>query len=138
MSLNEGLREALRRLPPWMLTAMTTVAILYLTLVPHPLPDNDIPLFAGADKVVHAVMFGSLYLMMWADRVRRDRSWRACRAAVMAALAVAFGGLIELAQQWMGMGRGCELADWIADTAGVIVVCVVIKIAAPRCGMRPE
>lgn len=134
MSIKEAVRVMLRRLPPWLLTSLTVLAILYLTLMPHPLPDNDIHLFAGADKVVHAVMFGGLYLMMWADRARRGQSWRRCRAMVMAAVAIAFGGLIELIQQWMGMGRGCELADWAADAAGVIIIYVVIKIAAPRCG----
>jgi hypothetical protein len=131
------------RLPPWLLTTLTVLAILWLTLAPHPLPDNDIPTFEGIDKVVHACMFGGLYFMICLDRVisahRHSVSRRnihttaddsvtslqfgpAWLVAVMFAIVcTAFGGVIELTQEWMNIGRGCDLWDFVADAVGVVL-----------------
>ena len=50
------LLEIYRRLPAFTATVIVIVVILYLTLVPRPLPDTGISLFQGADKIVHAAM----------------------------------------------------------------------------------
>ena len=47
------LTKFLISLPPCIFSVVCIIAVLYLTLVPRPLPDMDIPLFPGADKVVH-------------------------------------------------------------------------------------
>ncbi len=109
-------------LPDWLLTVVVSVAILYLTLVPRPLPDVDIPLFPGADKLVHALMFGGLAGAVALDWAR----WRGvsvltpCRLAVIALIATLAGGMIELLQLVMAMGRGCELWDFVADGCGAV------------------
>ena len=36
------------------------IAIIYLTLFPQPLGENEVHLFEGADKIVHFIMFGGL------------------------------------------------------------------------------
>lgn len=118
-------RNVLNRIPPGVLTGLTICAILWLTLAPDPLPDNDIPMFEGMDKVVHACMFGGLYFMMALDRVivRSRKSIDPPHAVgVMwwgALFCVAFGGAVELIQGAMAMGRGCDLWDFVADTVGV-------------------
>ena len=60
-------RRIIEKLPSWLLTAVTVAAILWLTLVPRPLGDMKPELFPGADKVVHAIMFGGLALMILTD-----------------------------------------------------------------------
>ncbi len=115
-----------RGVPSWLLTIVVSAAILYLTLFPKPLGDNDIRLFEDADKVVHAIMFGALYaaivLDLWFRRIRKSRSpnpFVSPKTAIAVAIFVsAAGGLIEVAQYLMELGRGMELADWIADTLG--------------------
>jgi len=130
------------RIPAGVLTAVVMAAILWLTLAPHPLPENDLPLFPGADKLVHACMFGGLYFIMALDavtwRVAHARKRRAhsggpetetgistvlpVKMSVLFALAaILTGGAIELAQGAMGLGRGCDLFDFLADAAGVLL-----------------
>jgi VanZ family protein len=116
----EKLRAALSRLPQWVLTAATTLLILWLTLAPDPLGDDAPTLFPGADKIVHAIMFGFLTTMILLD-TERKRGWiqlpavRIVSAAVASAL---LGALIEVAQLEMEMGRGFEWADMAADATG--------------------
>lgn len=96
-------------------------AILYLTLVPRPLPDNDIEV-PGLDKVVHAVMFGALAFVAVVDLARRGRgeyapvSRRSC--LYVAAASAATGGLIEVLQMAMGAGRSGDWLDFLADAVG--------------------
>ena len=118
-------------LPAWSFTTIVTAAILWLTLAPDPLPDNDLPLFPGFDKVAHACMFGGLYFAAAFDLVSRGCRRKGItqkfaplpvKAAYITALSVtAFGGAVELIQGAMAMGRGCDMADFCADAAGVAI-----------------
>lgn len=105
----------------WVATALVVLAILYLTLVPRPLPDNDIDI-PGLDKVVHAVMFFGLAFVATIDSSRRGkRFYRPTNPRsliVIAILVVVFGGAIEIAQDLMNMGRGGDILDFIADCVG--------------------
>ena len=38
--------------------------ILYATLNDNPLGADELPIFPGADKVIHAIMFGGLFLSL--------------------------------------------------------------------------
>ncbi|MDO4336209.1 MAG: VanZ family protein [Bacteroidales bacterium] len=114
------LRKQISALPPWLPTAATLALILWLTLSPDPLGDESPTFFPGADKVVHALMFGFLAVMAMLD-LQRSRNWRPLppRAVVAAALASALAGIaVEFAQLFMDMGRGFEVADMAADAAG--------------------
>lgn len=112
----------------WWVSLTGVSAILYLTLMPDPVPGEPIPMFAGADKVVHAIMFGGLYGMIWVDTIRRRRRWWRRPAAWYGVGVCLFGGLIELLQGWMGLGRGCDVLDWYADGAGVLLAAGVIRL----------
>ena len=113
----------LEALPSWILTIVVTLAILYLTLWPDPLPDDTPQLFPGADKVVHALMFGGLTLVLLIDR-QRGMHWRPLRKGFVwsvALVSAVFGAVIECLQWAMGLGRGFEIADIIADTVGSLL-----------------
>jgi hypothetical protein len=111
----------IRIVPDWQPTVVVSVTILYLTLFPQPLGDDEIELFEGADKVVHAIMFGTLTAAMIFDRWHEGRPLTRKGALWCAAVAIAAGGLIELLQGAMGMGRGCDTADFAADAAGALI-----------------
>lgn len=116
-----------RRLPAWLLTVLTVGAVLWLTLAPQPLPDNDIPLFPGADKLVHAAMFGGVTLVLWADwRMTRHRPLAVWQTALCAVIAIALGGAIEIAQGTMNLGRSADFADFVADTIGSLAVMAIL------------
>lgn len=111
----------LAQLPAYANTAIAVIAVLYLTLMPHPLPDNTPPMFPGADKIVHAVM---MYLIATASAFdiylrRRQLSWH-CMVMILTST-IAFGGAIEVAQYLMAMGRGAEWTDFLADCIGALV-----------------
>lgn len=86
--------------------------------------DNAPQLFQGADKVVHALMFGFLTAMMLLDWQRIHNWARATWGMVtLYATAVSIIGItIECAQQMMGLGRGFDWWDIVADTVGAFLV----------------
>ncbi len=101
-------------------TLLVFVAVLYLTLFRDPVPESmKMPLFDGADKIVHALMFMALAFMALTD-AGAGRRMRMRRISV-AALCSAFGGLIEWLQHVMSLGRTAEWADFASDTVGSII-----------------
>lgn len=130
----------------WILTLVTLAAILWLTLAPDPLPDEmDIPLFPGADKVVHGLMMAGLVWAACIDLMRKDRSlhqWRRLRSSTVMIVVVIvslFGGGIELIQKAMDMGRGADPLDFAADMAGAVAAgVIVLALPWPRKQRRPE
>lgn len=126
------MRRFLLSLPPWTLTIIVLAAITYLTLVPHPLPDNDIELFPGADKLVHAIMFGALAGAACLDGARRrGRQALTLRYLVICFIATALtGGAVELLQGAMNMGRSCDIWDFVADSTGALIAVIISRPAA--------
>ena len=123
----DRIREIFSRLPYWLFSIITTLLILWLTLMPDSLGDDAPTLFPGADKVVHAIMFGFLSVMLLLD-YQRKHGWRETGSGVMliaAFISSALGILIEFIQRWMAMGRGFDPGDMVADVAGV-VICVFL------------
>lgn len=117
------LRKILSSLPPMLLSALCFVAILWLTLSPDPTKDIEIPLFPGADKIVHAIMFGGQTLCLCLDFRRRNFMQPVSTVKMIFAtcFSIAFGIVIEFLQLSMQLGRGFETSDMIADACGAIV-----------------
>lgn len=100
---------------------LTVAVVLYATLWPHPLGASRVMLFAGADKVVHAVMMGGITGALLFDWYRKRRKFTG-RVLAWTAIAVAvFSGADELTQQALHMGRTAELGDLCADLSGVVI-----------------
>lgn len=120
--MNKGIRKTLLNLPPWILSVVCVAAILWLTLFPKPFGDMEPQLFPGADKVVHALMFGGLALCILIDIWRKNSFNRLSLKALVgtAVISVGFGGLIEMVQYSMKLGRAGDIMDFAADTCGVI------------------
>lgn len=114
--------------PGYQLTAAVVIVILYLTLLPQPLGEEDFPLFDGADKVVHFLMFGGLTGTFIFDRWRLGKTL-SIRGALLTALCSALlGGIIEWLQHAMNFGRtGNDIYDALANTLGAftaVPICV--------------
>jgi VanZ family protein len=41
---------------------------------------------------------------------------------------IALGGIIELLQKWVFIGRSCDIMDFLADTVGVIIAFEFYKL----------
>ncbi len=128
------IKKFLEKLPAWTLTVVCFLAICWLTLAPHPLPDNDIPLFPGADKIVHGIMFGGFTLCIILDWNRRHGwpkkispvEWL---APVMASI---FGVATEILQHEMHAGRSGDVWDLVADITGAFLIAAICAIYKNR------
>lgn len=112
--------------PGWIFTILLAAAILWFTLAPQPVGDMDVPLFPGADKLVHAIMFGALAAVMIFDwsRVRAWRSISWWGALLFGLLSTLFGIGIEYLQRDMALGRGFEIPDMAADAIGSFLAAI--------------
>lgn len=113
--------KILDRIPRFLTSAVVTAGVLYLTLVPRPFGSVRIPLFEGADKVVHFMMFFAMAFAYHFDFRRGKKPVDEARLMgwIFVSLS-AFGGLIELAQWKMRMGRSGDWYDLLADIAGAV------------------
>lgn len=113
--------KILDRIPRFLTSAVVTAGVLYLTLAPRPFGSVRIPLFEGADKVVHFMMFFAMAFAYHFDFRRGKKLVDEARFMgwIFVSLS-AFGGLIELAQWKMRMGRSGDWYDLLADIAGAV------------------
>jgi VanZ family protein len=101
------------------LTALFALAVALSTLVPVPPGPANIP---GLDKLAHVTAFAALAMpLAW----RYPHLWRAVALA-----ALAYGGVIEIAQPFTG--RTASWGDLLADGAGALIGAGV----AARIGRR--
>lgn len=113
--------KILDRIPRFLTSAVVTAGVLYLTLAPRPFGSVRILLFEGADKVVHFMMFFAMAFAYHFDFRRGKKPVDEARLMgwIFVSLS-AFGGLIELAQWKMRMGRSGDWYDLLADIAGAV------------------
>ena len=127
----ESLKKIARKIPTWVASALCLAAILWLTLSPEPVGAADLPLFPGADKLVHAVLFGGFTLTLcfdfakWRGGKRFISGLYLCIAVIISS---ATGILREILQRAMSLGRSFEIADIFADISGAIIATVIIAI----------
>lgn len=106
----------LRRLS--LLLAFAWMALLFY--LSHQ-PGLDTPmLFSGQDKVLHAVVYGLLGLLLLAAQPRQAQgySWRQVGISTLIA---SLYGLSDEIHQYFIPGRSSEVLDWVADTLGALI-----------------
>jgi VanZ family protein len=77
-------------------------------------PSQELPKLGISDRTEHFLAFGAVAFWFGSIMVRRDLPW-------VGLAVVGFGGLIEIAQGAMGLGRHADWYDMLADTLGVLV-----------------
>ncbi len=89
---------------------------LYMALDPHP---PHLPIDSWGDKVEHSLAFLTLTIL-------------ACMGFPQAPLLrigerLSFlGALIEVAQSLPALHRDCDILDWLADTAAIAVILLIV------------
>ena len=117
-----------RFLPAWSPTVAVLAVIVWLTLGKPPEIDDDIPMWEHADKVVHALMFGTLFMVMCFDWYRSHPAavprWFGIEVSAFFAWSCVAGAAIEIIQP--SFGRTCDLWDFAADVAGVTLAWILM------------
>lgn len=89
------------------------------------LPGNNLPRvrYWGQDKIIHIVLFGSLMYAALFLFDQMDNSFvKTTRArALTMILCIIYGIGMEFYQKFFVPSRGFEVADMLADAAGVII-----------------
>lgn len=101
-------RPELRFRRLWLLAGLVFAALIALVCL---LPGSKLPQVGLSDKIKHGIAFAGLALWFGGVIVRRE-------LVAVALAVVAFGGLIEIAQGLMGLGREAEWGDLGADALG--------------------
>lgn len=115
-------------IPAYQPTVAVLVAILYLTLLPQPLGEENISLFDGADKVVHFIMFGGLTGTFIFDRFRISLPLSLRGSLTAAFVSALLGALVEYLQYAMQMGRaGNDIYDALANTLGAFTAVLICR-----------
>lgn len=141
MSKYERASRTLHTIPVWLPSVLTVAVILVMTLLPVPREVEKLPLFPHADKVVHFLMFGFLSTIIWWDLSRYKYELKAPLRYLWPSviISVALGGAVELLQGAMHNGRGCEVADFLADAAGALLLSLILWGVVNAClRMRPQ
>jgi hypothetical protein len=108
------------------------VIVLFLT----GMPGNDLPTLPAfwdkyqPDKIVHMGMFGLLFLLLAGGSFYKGGKLRLTKKLIYiyAFSVIALGGIIELLQKWVFIGRSCEFLDFVADAVGVILAYEFYKL----------
>lgn len=107
-----------RFIPSYQLTSAVVVIILYLTLLPKPFGEEELPLFPGADKLAHCCMFGGLALTYIFERNLMKKKLNVRQALGACLVVTLFGIAVEFVQSAMAVGRSGDMADGLADAIG--------------------
>ncbi len=97
-----------------------------LTCFPAPEVAKEIPVFQGADKLVHAIMFGGVVAALVFDTCRRapDSLTRA-HTIVFFVIAVILGVATEIVQAVADVSRSGDFYDFLADCIGAYVAFLI-------------
>ena len=87
-------------------------------------PADDVPASPpGVDKVVHLLLFTALAL---------TGRWAGAPARALGVLLVVYAAVSEVVQGVSALGRSASVADWVADSVGVLAGLATWAWAARR------
>jgi VanZ family protein len=111
-------RKTLSFLSRWPATLAVAAVILALSRIP---PDDlpSVPLFPGADKIIHLMEYLVLGALLFRS-MAYDFSGNPVWVAIIALVAGAWFGALDEWQQGF-FGRTPDLRDWVADVLGVVL-----------------
>ena len=109
-----------------------SLSLIYLTIIAFLslLPPNDfpeLPLFPGADKVVHTCLYlGLAWLACWSMHAEHKKIWY----LLIILLSISWGAIMELFQFLMHLGRSFDLYDILGNSIGTLIGVLIYTIMA--------
>jgi len=110
---------------PYVPTLVTAGVILGLSVCPQPVP--PMPAIPYLDKAAHFAMYLVLGAVFSFDCLRNGQRPRTA-FLLSAPAAAAYGGFIELLQQWCFPPRTGDWADFLADAAGALAGTFIMTV----------
>jgi len=116
-------------IPQWLRVTLSLVylsGIAFLSLLP---PDDfpDLPLFPGADKIIHTCLYlGLAWLVCWSMHAEHKRIWY----FLIILFTVSWGFIMELSQYMMHMGRSFDVLDILGNSIGAFIGVLIYGIMA--------
>ena len=119
------------------MSIVRSLVILYLSIL-RSVPEIPEIQFLGADKLAHALMYFALSAVVCYElyRQRYDFSDRKMRLWGLI-YPIAYGGLIELLQEYCFPPRTGDWFDWLADAVGAVTAYFLAKKLLPKY-VKPE
>ena len=119
------------------MSIVLSLVILYLSIL-RSVPEIPEIQFLGADKLAHALMYFALSAVVCYELYRQrydfsDRKMRLCGLIYP----IAYGGLIELLQEYCFPPRTGDWFDWLADAVGAVAAYFLAKKLLPKY-VKPE
>ena len=109
-----------------------TLSLVYLGCIAFLslLPPNDfpeIPLFPGADKIIHTCLYlGLAWLACWSLHAEIKRLWY----FLIILLSISWGISMEIFQFFMNQGRSFEIYDIVSNSVGTLLGVLVYFLMA--------
>lgn len=113
-------------------TALVLIVITYLSLAEDPMHAQELHLFKGADKLVHGCMYLALVVVGCFDMYRAKLLPFRTSCVWCLVVAVVWGGLMELLQGALTMGRTADWFDFLANSCGALLGLLAGLYVVPR------
>lgn len=112
------LAHAIKVIPPWITSILVIALIAYISLDPNPMDINRIKLFAGADKIIHFIMYFTLCTVLILDYAKAimPHHTKFSSEAAFTTFAFALGLTFEILQGTITEERAFDLFDVVANT----------------------
>jgi VanZ family protein len=118
-------------IPQWLRITLSLVylgIIAFLSLLP-PNDFVDIPLFPGADKMIHTCLYlGLSWLACWSFHAEINRIWY----FLIILFAISWGTVMEIFQFLMHLGRSFEFYDIIGNSIGTLIGVLIYILMAQQ------
>lgn len=112
----------------WLFMGLVIAAAIAMACL---VPASELPAPVLSDKVKHGMSHA--LLAFWFYSITSRRGWSALTVTLLA-----YGGLIELLQEWMQLGRHAEWADLAANAVGMAIGMALAATPLARWVTRVE
>lgn len=118
-----------QRLAAWRLALAVTLSLaVVVALLPQP---PALPIGGIGDKWAHALTFATLALLA-------SLAYPDMPIARIGERLSFLGALIEMFQSIPALRRDCDVLDWLADTAAIVVVLALVAFTRRHAAAAPE
>lgn len=124
------MKKFFKLLPVGLVSFIATAFVAYMSLSVNPMDVNDLPLFPGADKIAHIILYYFLtlaYIFDYSNHIYPHHIKLNIELALCAS-AFVLGVLMEAGQGFLDMGRSMSFYDGIANLVGVLLCFISEKL----------